>query len=251
MVDQKAPRNIALSIGKSADGALRDIRLSRRQSEMLIVGLPILFIWAILSTGLYIHQSISRLSSHESLSEVKQLPLDETTAAIVPKAKSMVAAESNTVVQTTSKASSSEITNILPQPRVESSKLLLRKEVVLGNVFRVQASIVTQPTGTYPQLHLLMSNSTGSLEEGTFWAQVSAIDKQGNEVTFESTRGMSLDSEGKIDNPRKGSRYSIRYQRERTIVLLGPKVEIQRYTKVLLGISRASSGEQIVGKAEL
>ena len=255
MDDQKMPRNIALAIGKSHDGKLRDIHLSPRQSEVLIVGLPILFIWAILSTGLYIHQSISVLSSRDPSNETKHLSQDVATSVTVKahesppsvftKEKLTKSAESTTVAQPPPKTNPSKISIASPH------NTLLRNDVVIGNIFRVKTSIVAHAPGTNPQLHLLLSNSTGSLEEGTLWAQVSAIDKQGKEITFESARGMTIDSEGKTDNPRKGSRYSIRHERERTIDLQGPKAEVQRYTKVLLGISRAPSGEQIIGKTEL
>ena len=237
---------VSVRIGAPDSPKFREIRLSRFQFELLLIVVPTLIIWGIISTAilvsnknaLTVESKATTAAGQSQIPNASAKPHDAATSAPAPAAFPKIQTADKSIVRTN-------------DPETPANfKSLSKASITIDSRYVVNASIIGDIEKGFFKLRLTTSNLTEKLESGYFWVSIRAVSKAGEDVWYSVSKNMPIDAEGHSDTPNNGIRFSFRRTKTQLLPLYGPPIGIDKFAEMVIGFA-GEDGLQVVGTANL
>jgi hypothetical protein len=234
-----------IEVGLGQTGRPRVIHFSRFQFEVVMVLLPAVVVWGLVSTGLLLYQLL-----RHPIPMVQSIVVQESPKLETKPAESLPKALPQSVIPEVGKINGVKVpANPVSGHSVSATKIkYTASRFLVEDAFAVSATVTSSSLSGPFKLALDIENLTGQLERGHLWARVNALLDNGQEVVLYSSPAITIGADGRIQNPKKGVAFSFQRFLQRSLPLYGDhqsKVEIQSINlKTLeLGFDRKNRGQ--------
>jgi hypothetical protein len=196
-------------------------QISKRTQSNLMTFLLITSSWGIISTSLLFYV----------LWQNEQKEMQATTPAAAAVAEHLITPETKPIIL---------------DEKIETGKVISRSAVAslpLNDHMLVKNISVIEKSDNL-ELSFKLVNATGALSEGYIWATAELVDASGNTTLLKTHTPGNIYSNGRSKDPLQASKFSIRREKERSLILYGAKLDNPRVTKVDFGVYSPGDADQ-------
>lgn len=242
---------VKIQIGSSNSPKPREFGLTRWQFEVILLVIPTVFLWGLVSTAILLKTMYFDRSFHTA-QDTAALPTSSNPKVPTQESGQLSdyngmstrtiaetdAAEEPLVKQTADNAEpitpTNAITASLPLP-------LASRSFRVDDIFAIDFSITRNSKKESYAATVAMTNLKGTVEAGRYWISVLALTKAGEKVWLTPMPKVRINSSGQAEDPQRGWAYSFKNFRKSDLALPKYTSELVRFEEAVIGFHRDNS----------
>lgn len=240
---------VKIQIGLSESKTSREIGLTRLQFEILILLIPVVFLWGVGSTAVLIKTLfIDRPKTTEvSSAAADALPVTKRDL----KANEALTMPLNRHAENQTLGSPERTSTTLKKDTNRTdTAVVASRSFKVDDIFSIGFSIAKKPGDNGYSAMISMSNLQSKADSGRYWFSVLALTKSDEKIWLTPMPEVRITSAGEAQNPERGRIYAFQNFRKSEFALPKQGHDIVRFEEVIVGFYRDDSTATI-SKAKL